>query len=243
MAMEASHKRPATAGAGRMRGLRVRWMLLLSLMCGLQTTRLWLSPPRRSLLALMLGASNSPAHAFENRVKEVKGPKTPGPKPAGVGQGQIAGCGAAPNCDSTESGFSSAAADEDHYLKPWAYPSGGQARAMRDLEKALKSYPVGQQDIDGGGFEIQTLDAEKGYAYVQFESLKRGYIDDVEFRVTPKDSESGEVFVRSASRVGYLDLGVNAKRLNQLSQQLRELGWTAPKITADLFPRYVSENR
>lgn len=32
---------------------------------------------------------------------------------------------------------------------------------------------------------------------------------------TPKDSESGEVFVRSASRVGYLDLGVNAKRLNQ----------------------------
>lgn len=35
-----------------------------------------------------------------------------------------------------------------------------------------------------GGFQIQNLDAEKGYIYVQFESLKRGYIDDVEFLVT-----------------------------------------------------------
>ena len=35
-----------------------------------------------------------------------------------------------------------------------------------------------------GGFQIQNLDAEKGYVYVQFESLKRGYIDDVEFLVT-----------------------------------------------------------
>jgi len=34
-----------------------------------------------------------------------------------------------------------------------------------------------------GGFQIQNLD-EKGYVYVQFESLKRGYIDDVEFLVT-----------------------------------------------------------
>ena len=38
--------------------------------------------------------------------------------------------------------------------------------------------------VSRGGFQIQTLNAEKGYVYVQFESLKRGYIDDVEFLVT-----------------------------------------------------------
>ena len=44
---------------------------------------------------------------------------------------------------------------------------------------AMKSYGP-----TSGGFQIQNLDAEKGYIYVQFESLKRGYIDDVEFLVT-----------------------------------------------------------
>ena len=57
--------------------------------------------------------------------------------------------------------------------------------------EALKDYPPGQQEIDGGGFEIKKMDLEKGYIYVQFESLKRGYIDDVEFLVKPTDKESG----------------------------------------------------
>lgn len=190
---------------------------------------------RRMLAVLPLAIGSPSAMAFENRIFLAKGPKTPGPQPAGVGKGEIQECGVAPNC------FSSTSSDE-HYLKPWSYPSGGKARAMADLEKVIKLYPPGQQDVDGGGFQIQNLD-EKGYVYVQFESLKRGYIDDVEFLVKPANGDSGEVLVRSASRLGYLDLGVNAKRLNWLSQKLRDLGWTAPKITAELFPRYVSENR
>ena len=112
--------------------------------------------------------------------------------------------------------------------------------ASRILAEALKDYPPGQQEIDGGGFEIKKMDLEKGYIYVQFESLKRGYIDDVEFLVKPTDKESGQVLVRSASRLGYLDLGVNAKRLNRLSQALRDVPngrWTAPKISQALFPR------
>ena len=110
--------------------------------------------------------------------------------------------------------------------------------------QVVKEYPPGQQEIDGGGFDIKTVDAEKGYLYVQFESLKRGYIDDVEFVVKPTDQESGQVFVRSASRLGYLDLGVNAKRLNRISQALRDLPggrWTAPKISGELFPRCAQD--
>ncbi|CAL1157285.1 unnamed protein product [Cladocopium goreaui] len=212
-----------------------RLILLLSIACSGNghVQRSWVQ--RRMLAVLPLAIGSPSAMAFENRIFLAKGPKTPGPQPAGVGKGQIQECGVAPNC------FSSTSSDE-HYLKPWSYPSGGKAQAMADLEKVIKLYPPGQQDVDGGGFQIQNLD-EKGYVYVQFESLKRGYIDDVEFLVKPTNGDSGEVLVRSASRLGYLDLGVNAKRLNWLSQKLRDLGWTAPKITAELFPRYVSENR
>lgn len=66
---------------------------------------------------------------------------------------------------------------------------------------------------------------------------KGGFIDDVEFAVS---KDGGEVQVRSSSRIGYLDLGVNAKRLNWISAQLREKGWSAPKITEDDYPNYFS---
>ena len=62
--------------------------------------------------------------------------------------------------------------------------------------------------------------------YVQFESLKNGYIDDLELAAIPEIG-GGAVQVRSSSRVGYLDFGVNAKRLNYIAQQLRSRGWDA----------------
>ena len=44
-----------------------------------------------------------------------------------------------------------------HYLKPWSFP-GPPEKALADLEQVLKAYPPGQQDIDGGGFQIQKLE-------------------------------------------------------------------------------------
>lgn len=44
--------------------------------------------------------------------------------------------------------------------------------------------------------------------------------------------------VRSSSRLGFLDLGVNAKRLNWISKALRAKGWTAPAITRDTHSDY-----
>jgi hypothetical protein len=46
--------------------------------------------------------------------------------------------------------------------------------------------------------------------------------------------------VRSSSRLGFLDLGVHAKRLNWISAQLRAKGWSAPKITAADYPEYFT---
>ena len=70
---------------------------------------------------------------------------------------------------------------------------------------------AGQNGIDGGGFQViaQRASTEGAYLYVQFESLRKGYIDDMEFAV-----QDGRVNVRTSSRLGYLDLGVNAKRYN-----------------------------
>ena len=65
------------------------------------------------------------------------------------------------------------------------------------------------------------------YLYYQFESLKKGYIDDVEFARIPG---SEGILVRSASRVGFTDFGVNAIRLNYISDKLRKEGWTIDEI-------------
>ena len=105
---------------------------------------------------------------------------------------------------------------------------------MRELTEVVKAYAPGQGGIDGGGFQVVKTDAD--YLYTQFESLKYGFIDDVEFAV----AESGDVQVRSASRLGYLDFGVNAKRLNYLSSKLRALGWTAPQIDSTTHPSYFT---
>ena len=60
---------------------------------------------------------------------------------------------------------------------------------------------------------------------------------DVEFAVA-----GDEVQVRSSSRLGYLDFGVNAKRLNWIAGDLRKKGWRAEQITKATHPDYFAEN-
>ena len=130
--------------------------------------------------------------------------------------------------------------------------------AMEDLYQVILHYPPGQANIDGGGFDIQTYDPKNGYLYVQFESLKNGYIDDFEAAyVTPSTTDTTgsdnnnnhnqhqTIQIRSSSRVGYLDYGVNAKRINYIARELKSptYGW----IAADGVPeathrRYFIEN-
>lgn len=59
--------------------------------------------------------------------------------------------------------------------------------------------------------------------YCQFQSYKAGYIDDFEIWFNPNKQKYD---VRSSSRVGYSDLGVNAKRLEYIGYRLeKEYGW------------------
>ena len=125
---------------------------------------------------------------------------------------------------------SDAGTTTDWLVRPFKYDKTMEA-ALADLKAAIASYPPGQvslfgsrrafsaqlspccecaqNGIDGGGFKLITESSQTpgtAYLYVQFESLRRGYIDDMEFSL-----KDGLVQVRTSSRLGYLDLGVNAK--------------------------------
>jgi len=111
---------------------------------------------------------------------------------------------------------------------------------MDDLSVVLRQYPPGQNGIDGGGFEIKNYDPVNGYIYVQFESLKNGYIDD--FEVAWVKNPENALQVRSSSRIGYLDYGVNAKRINYIAKELRYKGWKAEGVDYKTHRFYASEN-
>ena len=165
-------------------------------------------------LGLLLGSPRD-SYAFANKVsnKYDDRPKRRGPQPKDLGLSMrknmdgdtylgLKQCGAAPNC------FCSTDLDDpDHLIPAWTWPDGiSKNEAFTQLEDAIRNYEPGQKGIDGGGFNVVTIDVEKGYIYTQFESLKNGYIDDVEFALIDKYGDN-KVQVRSSSRIGYLDFG------------------------------------
>jgi len=209
------------------------------------------------LLALgscIAGASH-PAAAFENAIPDyakyadkAKRPGTP-PKDLGIAQRTINAnsidadlvtfqglrtCDGKPNCFSTTG--DELLADRiltgvDTLIKPWQPPPDDKA-PFASLVAAVKAYEPGQANVDGGGFKVVKETAS--YLYVQFEALKKGYIDDVEFAAR----SDGTVAVRSGSRVGQTDFGVNAKRLNAIAAALRKAGWSIDEITPKTHPDY-----
>jgi len=62
----------------------------------------------------------------------------------------------------------------DTLIKQWKPPPGDEA-PFKSLVKAVKAYTPGQSFIDGGGFQV--VKESDAYIYVQFEALKKGYID------------------------------------------------------------------
>ena len=118
----------------------------------------------------------------------------------------------------------------------WTPPSGfSKDEIISSLRKVLDSYPQqGQQSVDLGGWQIaEDFSNGAATARVEFKSgignfakfLNGGkpFVDDLKLELG-----DGVVQVKSASRVGDSDFGVNQKRLNYLVAKLREEGWNAP---------------
>jgi uncharacterized protein (DUF1499 family) len=120
------------------------------------------------------------------------------PQNLGYGTGGLAPCKRTPNCVSSQADPK----DELHYIAPIVLKHG----AIAAVRKAVESMP-----------RTSILQAEPDYLYAEFRSKLMGFVDDVEFLVDPA---KGVVHVRSASRLGRRDFGVNRERIEQLRSML-----------------------
>ena len=127
-----------------------------------------------------------------------------GKRPANIGivSGKLAACPSSPNC------VSSFSQDAEHKIEPLVYTSS-QSEAMAKLKGAIESLK-----------KTKIITATDNYLYAEFTSALMGFVDDVEFLV---DDGAKVIHVRSASRLGESDAGVNRKRIETIRTQLNQL--------------------
>lgn len=75
--------------------------------------------------------------------------------------------------------------------------------------------------VVGNGPGARVVQAEGDYLYAQFTTRWLGFTDDVEFWL---DRAAGVIHVRSASRLGRRDFGVNRQRVEGLRARLAAAG-------------------
>lgn len=123
--------------------------------------------------------------------------KFPGKRPTNLGaqNGKLAPAGKKPNVASSFENSGYAAID------PIAF-SGDPNAAMDQLEAIISAAPL-----------TQVVEKRNGYLHVECATKLLGFVDDLELLCAPEDNV---VHVRSASRLGYSDLQVNRKRIEQL---------------------------
>ena len=117
------------------------------------------------------------------------------PMNLGVHDGKLAPCPASLNCVSSQS------ADKDHAVAPFPF-SGTPAEAMAKLKVVLSTMP-----------RARLVTATETYVHAEFTSALFRFVDDAEFWF---DERTRTIHLRSASRVGSSDLGVNRKRVEHL---------------------------
>lgn len=111
-------------------------------------------------------------------------------------------CPSSPNC------VSSVTTSESHFMSVIKY-KGDMSDAKKKLLKVLH---------DENRMKI-TLD-EDNYIRTEFKIAVFGFVDDVEFLF---DDTQKVINFRSASRVGYSDLGVNKKRMIRIKRAFENL--------------------
>jgi len=110
---------------------------------------------------------------------------------------KLSPCPKSPNC------VSSLSKEESHYVEPLSYRVS-QEEAREKLISVINSMK-----------RSEIVTAETNYIHAIFKSALFRFIDDVEFSF---DDQRKVIDVRSASRTGYSDLGVNRKRVERIRQ-------------------------
>jgi uncharacterized protein (DUF1499 family) len=111
-------------------------------------------------------------------------------------------CPDSPNC------VSSQASDPQKLVEPFDYQGRKLASAKEALLKALASLP-----------RIEIVSQEGSSLKATATSAVFGFVDELDFIF---DDEKKLIHVRSASRTGYWDLGVNASRVEKLRKAFQE---------------------
>ncbi|BAU66421.1 hypothetical protein STA3757_38250 [Stanieria sp. NIES-3757] len=121
----------------------------------------------------------------------------------GLKDGFLSPCPKTPNCVVSQN------ADQSHQISPISYHSDLD-KARETLLKVLTVVP-----------RTEVIEQTDNYLHALSKSRIFKFIDDVEFYF-PSDEQV--IHIRSASRVGESDLGVNRRRLEQIRLAMQDLG-------------------
>lgn len=124
----------------------------------------------------------------------------------GLTEGQLQPCPDSPNCVVSQTVDP---ADAEHAIAPLTY-SSDRDTAHQVLLQVLSVVPGAAVVAD-----------QPDYIRAEFTSKLMGFVDDGEFYFP---EETGVIQVRSASRIGESDLGVNRRRIEQIRLALADLG-------------------
>lgn len=117
------------------------------------------------------------------------------PQNLGVTDGKLTPCPDSPNCVSSQS------RDEAHGVAPLTI-RGTLSEAKQALKRILERLP-----------RVRIVTETQTYLHAEFKIAIFGFIDDVELLF---DEKENVIHIRSASRVGRWDLGVNRRRVEKL---------------------------
>lgn len=118
------------------------------------------------------------------------------PTNIGVDNGRLAACPATPNCVNSQ-----VSVNDSQKIAPLTV-TGDIPTTMAKLKQIIASMP-----------RTNIIKETNNYLYVEFTSKLMGFVDDVEFYF---DGDNQPIQVRSASRLGESDLGVNRQRIEEI---------------------------
>jgi uncharacterized protein (DUF1499 family) len=116
----------------------------------------------------------------------------------GLVEAKLTKCPDKPNCICTE--FE---ADATHYIDPIVFTQSNGAEILSRIKNSVREM--------GGRIQAE---ADNYLAFTFTSSIFR-FVDDLEIRI---DADQNMIHMRSASRVGRSDRGVNKKRIEQLKK-------------------------
>ena len=132
------------------------------------------------------------------------------PTNLGVTDGRLAPPRRRPNCVSSQAD----PADAQHCIAPIKFV-GSPVEALGAMRRIVEGMP-----------RTRVVRHESNYLYAEFKSRLMGYVDDVEFNLSEKE---GLIHVRSASRLGRRDYGVNRARIEVIRRKFAAAQASPPK--------------